>query len=124
MSVIVYCPKDGTIDTPARRARVKRVTDGLERVPGVKRGSEISLMSPRVKDVHSSDDSLEITPLAGKVPETDAEIAAFRERVRANSFLTSLFVTDDGRATSVLVDFDDFKAAGGAPGLAPRVESI
>ena len=32
---------------------------------------------------------------------------AFRARVKANSFLTSLFVSEDGRATSVLVDFDD-----------------
>jgi predicted RND superfamily exporter protein len=124
MTVIGFYPKTGTIYTPAILAKVKRVTDGVERLPGVKPGSVISLMSPRVKDVHSSEESLEITPLATKVPETDAEMAAFRERVRANSFLTSLFVSDDGRATSVLVDFDDFMKAGGAPGLAPRLEAL
>jgi uncharacterized protein len=124
MTVIGFYPKTGTIYTPAILAKVKRVTEALEHVPGVKPGSVISLMSPRVKDIHSSADSLEITPLAAKVPETDAEMAAFRARVQANNFLTSLFVADDGRATSVLVDFDDFKAAGGAPGLAPRLETI
>ena len=51
-------------------------------------------------------------------------MAAFRARVKANAFITSLFVSDDGRATSVLVDFDDFKKAGGPPGVAPRLESI
>ena len=58
------------------------MTEALEKIPGVKPGSVLSLMSPRVKDVHSTDDALEITPLAGKVPANDAEIAAFRERVQ------------------------------------------
>ncbi|HEY7372903.1 MAG TPA: MMPL family transporter [Polyangia bacterium] len=114
----------GTIYTPETLAKVKRVTDALEKIPGVKPGSVLSLMSPRVKDVHSSDDALEITPLASKVPANDAEIAAFKQRVAANAFLTSLFVSDDGRSTAVLVDFDDFMKAGGPPKLAPTLEAI
>ena len=124
MSVIGFYPAEGTVYTPKILAKVKRVTEAIERLPGVKKGRVLSLMSPRVKDVHSTDDALEITPLAAKVPETDAEIAAFRARVQANAFLTSLFVSDDGRATSVLVDFDDFEKAGGAKGLYGRIEGI
>ena len=124
MSVLGFYPAEGTVYTPKILAKVKRVTEAIERLPGVKKGSVLSLMSPRVKDVHSTDDALEITPLAAKVPETDAEISAFRARVQANAFLTSLFVSDDGRATSVLVDFDDFEKAGGAKGLYGRIESI
>ncbi len=124
LTVVGFYPETGTVYTPAILGKVKRVTEALERLPGVKPGSVISLMSPRMKDVHSSDDALEITPLAAKVPGNEAEIAAFRERVKANAFITSLFVSDDGRATSVLVDFNDFAKAGGAPGLAPRLESI
>src|SRR6516162_5535794 len=67
MTVIGFYPAQGTIYTPAILGKVKRVTEALERVPGVKPGSVISLMSPRVKDVHSSEDALEITPLATKV---------------------------------------------------------
>ncbi len=81
-------------------------------------------MSPRVKDVHSTDDALEITPLASKVPENDAEMAAFRARVKANAFLTSLLVSDDGRATALMVDFDDFEKAGGAKHLYDKLEAI
>ena len=81
-------------------------------------------MSARVKDVHSTDEALEITPLATKVPETEAEIAAFRERVKANAFLTSLMVSDDGRATSILADFDDFEKAGGAKNLYGKIDKI
>jgi predicted RND superfamily exporter protein len=124
MTVIGFYSESGTIYTPATLGKIKRVTDALEKIPGVKPGSVLSLMSPRVKDVHSTDDALEITPLATKVPSNDAEVAAFRERVVANSFLTSLFVSDDGKSTAVMVDFDDFEKAGGPPKLAPRLEAI
>src|SRR6185503_10063052 len=56
--------------------------------------------------------------------QTDAELGAFRNRVKANSFLTSLFVSDDGRATSVLVDFSDFEKAGGSKHLYDKLEAI
>ena len=124
MTVVGFYSESGTIYTPATLAKVKRVTEALEKIPGVKPGSVLSLMSPRIKDVHSTDDALEITPLAPKVPSNDAEIAAFKERVKANAFLTSLFVSDDGRSTAVLVDFDDFNKAGGPPKLAPTLEAI
>ncbi len=124
MTVVGFYSESGTIYTPANLGKVKRVTEALEKIPGVKPGSVLSLMSPRIKDVHSTDDSLEITPLAPKVPSNDAEIAAFKARVKANAFLTSLFVSDDGRSTAVLVDFDDFNKAGGPPKLAPTLEAI
>jgi len=124
MTVVGFYSESGTIYTPANLGKVKRVTEALEKIPGVKPGSVLSLMSPRIKDVHSTDDALEITPLAPKVPSNDAEIAAFKARVKANAFLTSLFVSDDGRSTAVLVDFDDFNKAGGPPKLAPVLEAI
>jgi len=124
VTVIGFYPKSGTVYTPEILAKVKKVTEELEHIPGVKPGSVISLMSPRIKDVRNSDDTLEISQLADKVPQTQEEMAAFRERVKANAFITSLFVSDDGRATSVLVDFDDFEKAGGAPHLYDKFEAI
>ena len=124
LTVVGFYPESGTVYTPEILGKVKRVTDALERLPGVKPGSVISLMSVRVKDVRLSDDALEITPLAAKIPATDAEMDAFRARVKANEFVTSLLVSDDGRATSVLVDFDDFAKAGGASGLYDKLEAI
>jgi hypothetical protein len=124
MTVIGVYPESGTVYTPEILSKVKRITDKLTQLPGVKPGSVLSLMSPRVKDVRSTADSLEIVPLAEKVPQTDAEMAAFRERVKANSFLTSLFVSEDGRATSVLVDFSDFEKAGGSKFLYDKLEAI
>lgn len=124
MTVVGFYPKSGTVYTPSILSKVKKVTEELERIPGAKPGSVISLMSPRIKDIRSSNDSLEIAQLAEKVPQTEEEMANFRARVKANSFTTSLLVSDDGRATSVLVDFEDFEKAGGAQHLYDRFEAI
>jgi len=124
MTVVGFYPKSGTVYTPSILGKVKKVTEELERIPGAKPGSVISLMSPRIKDIRSSNDSLEIAQLAEKVPQTAEEMANFRARVKANSFTTSLLVSDDGRATSVLVDFEDFEKAGGAQHLYDRFETI
>ena len=124
VTVIGFYPKSGSVYTPAILGKVKRVTEALEKIPGVRPNSVLSLMSPRMKDIRSSEDSLEIKPLAETVPQTAEEINTFKERVKANSFTTSLLVSDDGRATSVLVDFEDFEKAGGAKYLYDRFESI
>ncbi len=124
MTVMGVYPAEGTVYTPKILAKVKRITEAVEVLPGVKKGTVLSLMSNRTKDIHSTEDALEITPLAAKVPETEAEIATFRARVKANSLLTSLFVSDDGRATAVFVDFDDFEKAGGSKGLFLKLDAI
>ncbi len=124
MTVVGIYPEDGSIYTPKILAKVKRINDALERLPGVKPGSVLSLMSRRVKDVKSSEDGIEVVPLADKVPQTAAEIANFRRRVQRNRLVTSLLVSDNGRATAVMVDFDDFAKAGGAKGLYLRLQRI
>ena len=70
MTVVGFYPKSGTVYTPSILGKVKQVTEELERIPGAKPGSVISLMSPRIKDIRSSNDSLEIAQLAEKVPQT------------------------------------------------------
>ena len=124
MTVMGIYPAQGTVYTPKILGKVKRITEALEALPGVKKGTVLSLMSSRVKDIHSTEEALEITPLAPKIPETPAEMDEFRERVKRNSLLTSLFVSDDGRATAVFVDFDDFEKAGGSKHLFPKLDAI
>ncbi len=124
MTVIGFYPESGTVYTPDILAKVKRVTETVEKIPGVKPGSVISLMSKRVKDINSTEDALEVKQLADKVPANDAEMADFKKRVDRNRVITSLLVSDDGRATAVFVDFDDFVKAGGPQGLYPKLEKI
>ncbi len=124
MTVIGVYPESGTVYTPKILGKVKRINDELEKLPGAKSGSVLSLMSSRVKDVNSTEDALDVTPLASAVPKTPEEVDAFRARVKRNNVVTSLLVSDDGRATAVLVDFDDFEKAGGAKGLYLKLEKI
>jgi uncharacterized protein len=123
-TIVGIYPESGTVYTPKLLGKVKRITDKLEKIPGVKPGSVLSLTSPRVKDVKSTEDALEVSPLADKVPESEAEMAEFKKRVERNKVVTSLLVSDDGKATAVIVDFDDFQKAGAAKGLYPQIESI
>jgi predicted RND superfamily exporter protein len=123
-TVIGVYPKQGTVYTPQVLGKVKRITDAVERIPGARPGSVISLTSSRVKDVKSSEDALEVRPIIEKVPQTEAELAELKQRVERNRLLTSLLVSDDGKATAVIVDFEDFAKAGAAKGLFPRIEEI
>ena len=120
LTVIGVYTKSGTVYTKQNLEKVKRITEAVEKLPGVRPGSVISLMSPRVKDIRSTEEALEVSPLAPKVPETEAEMATFRDAVKRNSVITSLLVSDDGTATAVLVDFEDFEKAGGAGGKGKR----
>jgi predicted RND superfamily exporter protein len=123
-TVIGIYPKQGTVYTPQILGKVKRITDALERIPGVRPGSVLSLTSGRVKDVNSTEDALEVTPIAAKVPQTEAELSELKRRVQRNRLITSLLVSDDGKSTAVIVDFEDFQKAGAAKGLLPRIEQI
>lgn len=125
VTVVGIYPKTGTVYTKEILAKVKRITEELEGLPGIRPGSVLSLMSNRVKDIRSTEDAIEITPLAADgVPKTPEEMKAFRDRVKQNDIVTSLLVSKDGRATAVLADFQDFEKAGGAKDLYPKLESI
>jgi len=124
LTVIGFYPENGTVYTPETLAKVKRVTEAVRELPGVKRTSVMSLMSPQLKDIQSTDDAIEVKQLAAEVPSSPEAIAQFKERVLANKAITSLLVSDDGKATTVLVDFDDFDKAGGAKGFYPKLDAI
>jgi uncharacterized protein len=124
-TIVGVYPKDGTVYTEATLGKIQRITQKLEALPGVRKGSVLSLMSKSVKDIHSTGDAIEVNPLAKKVPAGPDELTAFKERVDRNKIITSLLVNEDGTAAAVLVDFSDFeKAAGGPRGVFPSIEKI
>ena len=124
VTVIGFYPETGTVYTPAMLGKVKRITEALEKLPGVKPGSVVSLMSPRVKDVASTEDALEVTPLAAKVPSNDAEIAAFRERVKRNASSRACSSATTGERPACSSTSRTSRPAGGAKRLAPRLEAL
>jgi predicted RND superfamily exporter protein len=124
LTVVGFYPKQGTVYTPEILEKVKRVTEEVEALPGVKKTSVLSLMSSQVKDIQASDLAIEVKQLAPEVPKTPEAIAEFQDRVKQNRAITSLLVSDDGRATTVMLDFDDFEKAGGAKAFFPKLEEI
>jgi uncharacterized protein len=123
-TIIGVYPASGTVYTEATLGKIQRITEGLEKLPGVRPGSVLSLMSKSVKDIHSTGDAIEVNPLAKKVPTGPEELAAFKERVDRNKIITSLLVNEAGTAAAVLVDFSDFQKAGGPPNLFPAIEKL
>lgn len=124
LTVVGFYPKDGTVYTPEILAKVKRVTEAVEELPGIKKTSVLSLMSKQVKDIRASDLAIEVTQLAPEVPSTPEALTEFQRRVQDNRAITSLLVSDDGRATTVMLDFDNFEKAGGAKEFFPKLEKI
>jgi uncharacterized protein len=124
LTVVGFYAKSGTVYTPDTLARLKRVTDSVSAMEGIKKSSVLSLMSPELKDIQSSGGSLEVTTLARELPTTSEAVEEFKARVAANKTVTSLLVSDDGRATTLLLDFDDFEKAGGARKFYPKLEEI
>jgi len=123
LTIVGFYPKSGTIYTPEILAKVKRVTEAASELPGVKPSSVLSLMSKNLKDVRVSD-TIEVVPFGGEVPSTPEQLAMFRARVEGASSVTSLLVNEKGTATTVMIDFSDFKLAGGARDFYPKLDAI
>jgi predicted RND superfamily exporter protein len=124
LTIVGFYPQKGTVYSPEILAKVKRINDAVSELPGVNPASVMSLMSTNLKDVRISEKSVQLVPFAGEVPKTPEELAKFQARVKQASTITSLLVNDDGTATTVMIDFTDFKAAGGGKDFYPRLESI
>src|SRR6187402_2093796 len=123
-TVVGVYVEQGTVYTPKVLGKIKRINDAFEQLPGIKPGSVLSLMSQRLKDVRSTEEALEVQPLATTVPKSPAELKEFQDRVKRNRLMTSLLVSDDGKSTSLIVDFEKFEKAGGAKHLWPKIEDI
>lgn len=124
LTVVGFYPTSGTVYDPALLAKVKRVTEAVEQLPGIDPTSVLSLMSKNLKDIRGSADSIEVVPLAGEVPANAAEAKELEARVKASGSFTELVVNADGTATTLLLDFSDFQKAGGPRGFFPKLDEI
>ncbi len=87
---------------PGTMQKIADMTAALEKVRGVK-----AVENPfNVQMVESSYFGIEIAPMAEQVPQTAAEIAAFKQRILASPYAGRL-VTADGRGAALLLDLED-----------------
>ncbi len=70
-----------------------------------------------VRSVRGRGDELVVEDLLEQMPASDAEMAALRERVLSiPSYLTRGLISDDGRATSILLEVATYSSAAGDEG--------
>jgi len=89
---------------PSKLARVRDLTNELERIPGVKRVLSLT----NVKDVRGAGDEVVVAPL---VPEENshANLQELRSRIRNNPFYIKNLISSDERTLAVLVFLDEFE---------------
>jgi hydrophobe/amphiphile efflux-3 (HAE3) family protein len=111
-SLLGIAVAEGDVFTPDTLARLRRITDAVEALPGVVPDSVLSLTAPRAKAVVSDGDLLEVSPLVPDPIPQDAEaLAALRERALAHPMYVGTILAADARGAMVLADFDDTVAS-------------
>ena len=88
--------------SPGALAAIDRLSQDLAAIPGVR--EVLSLTT--VKGVDAADGAISVGRMMRKLPETDAEARAYREKILEAPVYTGNLVAADGRATAVAVLFE------------------
>ena len=107
---------------PAALIVAQKITNALANDRGVVRRNLASLSAPKVKDIYGTDDGLEVRPLQGKVPNSDAERAILATALARNPTYPGLLISRDQKTISIIADFH--KEASGFKAIASRIEKI
>jgi len=111
-SLIALSVAEGDVFTPDVLARVRRITEAVEALPGVVPDSVLSLASPRAKAVSGDGEELRVEALVpDEIPGDPAALAALRERALSHPMYVGTIVAADGRGAMVLADFSDHEPA-------------
>jgi uncharacterized protein len=122
-AIIIY-PKHGTIYTKKVFQKIKAITDRANNLPGLRPNGVVSLVSENLRDIQGSGGMLKVEPYVSDIPATEEEFAELRKRLQNNYDITRGFVNKDGTATTIVIDFNDFDAAGGSKNCQPALEKI
>lgn len=106
--VIGLIATSGDIYTPAMLGKVRRITQRLQKTPGIIETSLFSLAGPYVKAVlPGADDTMEVRPLLTEGAIDSASVADLRRNVDSDRLFHGNLVSEDGTATVILAEFDD-----------------
>lgn len=101
-------PRHGDVFTPEVLSTIRRLTVGVQRLPGVVSASVLSLTSPRAKAVIGNAAEIDVRPLVGDaIPSAPSTLATLRRRVFSFPMYVGTLVTKDGRGAMILADFSD-----------------
>ncbi len=99
--------KEGDIFTQENLQKIKRITQGIERLPGINNYQVLSLAQRKVKE-------LRVDPVRGflaipimwpKIPSNDEEIAALKESVYTSPRYFGTLISRDSKAALIVAGF-------------------
>jgi uncharacterized protein len=85
--------------TTENLARIRRITERLGALEGIRRVVSVA----NALDVRASDDGIRVEPFLEEVPQNGSALAALRARVFGNPVYAGSLVSQDGRASVLLV---------------------
>ena len=106
-AIVALGVTEGDVFTPEMLARIERLTNAIEALPGVESASVLSLTARRAKAITPGSDGLRVAPLVDGPPRDAAALAALRETVLSIPMYVGHIVTRDGRGALILADFSD-----------------
>jgi uncharacterized protein len=104
-TVVGIVPKHGDIYTPEVLAKIRRIQDGVEQIPGAIKHNVLSLAAKRVKDIQGTADGMVVRDMMQRIPQTPAELDAMKQAIARNPVYVSALISPDGKAAAVLADF-------------------
>jgi predicted RND superfamily exporter protein len=113
--VFVIAMRDDDLFTADGLARLRRITDAVARLPGVRRAESLTdVVSFRYAP---DEDWLEVRPLVEEIPTDPGDLEALRRRAVEDPLYRRTLVAEDGRSAAVNVTFRkmtdrDFIASG------------
>src|SRR5690606_40426003 len=103
---------EGDVFTPDSLARLRRIAEAVEALPGVVPESVLSLASPRAKAITADGDVVRVAPLVPEeIPSDPAALAALRAVAFAHPMYVGTIVAADARGAMVIADFRDEESA-------------
>jgi len=100
----------GDIFTPEILAKVSRITQEVELLPGINNYQVLSLSQRKLKVRHiDSTRGIRSEPFMSQIPRTQEEIETLKRRVYTNRMVYGTLVSLDSKATLIVAGFFDNK---------------
>jgi len=105
-AIVAIGVRGGDVVNPDTLARIRRLTDGIAKIPGVVPSSVLSLTAPHVKAVLAEGETVRVEALVPTpVPSDAASLRRLRERILSFPMYVGTIVTPDASGAMILADF-------------------
>ncbi|MBS1107735.1 MAG: transporter, partial [Deltaproteobacteria bacterium] len=105
-AIVAVGVRAGDVVNPDTLARIRRLTDGIAKIPGVVPSSVLSLTAPHAKAVEADGEAVRVDGLVPvEVPGDTASLRILRERILSFPMYIGTIVTPDASGAMILADF-------------------